>query len=156
MVQLILLCVFLFIVTISALVGLIRGMNKTIIRIMTFAVAMVLAFCISVPITNLIAENVLFEGQTLGEFLLKQIQSETMVVEILNAAPLLKEAVLVAPAFAISILVLPLVFFLCSFLSWIVFLCIQKPLRKAIFKETFKTFVPFYYMNNFYFFAIFF
>lgn len=138
MVQLILLCVFLFIVTISALVGLIRGMNKTIIRGMTFAVAMVLAFCISVPITNLIAENVLLEGQTLGEILLKQIQSETMVVEILNAAPLLKEAVLVAPAFAISILVLPLVFFLCSFLSWIVFLCIQKPLRKAIFKETFK------------------
>ena len=138
MTQLILSGLFIFIVAISALVGLIRGMNKSIIRIITFAFAIILTFCISVPVTNLIADNVLIEGQTLGELLLETIRSEETVAGILNEAPLLEAAILVLPAFAIAILVFPLVFFLLSFISWIVFLCIQKPLRRAMFKETFE------------------
>ena len=138
MTQLILGGLFIFIVAISALVGLVRGMNKSIIRMITFAFAILLTFCISVPVTNLIADNVLIEGQTLGNLLLDAIRSEEMVAGILNESPILEAAILVLPAFAIAILVFPLIFFLCSFISWIVFLCIQKPLRKAMFKETFE------------------
>ena len=138
MTQLILGGLFIFIVAISALVGLVRGMNKSIIRMITFAFAIILTFCISVPVTNLIADNVLIEGQTLGELLLNAIRSEEMIAGILNESPLLEAAILVLPAFAIAILVFPLIFFLCSFISWIVFLCIQKPLRKKMFKETFE------------------
>ena len=138
MTQLILGGLFIFIVAISALVGLVRGMNKSIIRMITFAFAIILTFCISVPVTNLIADNVLIEGQTLGELLLNAIRSEEMIAGILNESPLLEAAILVLPTFAIAILVFPLIFFLCSFISWIVFLCIQKPLRKKMFKETFE------------------
>jgi len=138
MTQLILTGLFIFIVAISALVGLVRGMNKSIIRMITFAFAIILTFCISVPVTNLIANNILIEGQTLGELLLETVRSEETIAGILNESALLEAAILVLPAFAIAILVFPIVFFLCSFISWIVFLCIQKPLRKAMFKETFE------------------
>lgn len=138
MTQLILTVLFFLIVTISALVGLIRGMNKTIIRLITFVGAIVLAFCISAPLTRLLADKILLEGQTLGEILLESVRSEEMIAGILDEAPLLEEAILVSPAFVMAILVFPIVFFLCSFISWIVFLCVKKPLSGAIFKETFE------------------
>ena len=138
MVSLVLLCVFLLFVVFSAFVGLIRGMNKALIRLITFACAMVLTFFASALATNLIAEKVLIEGQTLGNYLLEMLESsDQMVADFLAAAPLLKEAILVAPAFAIAIVVFPVVFFLLSFISWIVFRCIQKPLRKRMFNEQF-------------------
>ena len=133
----ILLCVFLFFVAISAFVGLVRGMNKSVIRLITLAVAMVLTFFASALVTKLIAEKLLIEGQTLGQLILNSISSEEMIVGFLESAPLLKEAILVAPAFAIAIVVFPVIFFLLSFISWIVFCCIQKPLRKKMFKEKF-------------------
>lgn len=133
----ILLCVFLFFVAFSAFIGLVRGMNKSVIRLITLAVAMVLTFFASALVTNLIAEKLLIEGQTLGQLILNSISSEEMIVSFLESAPLLKEAILVAPAFAIAIVVFPVIFFLLSFISWIVFCCIQKPLRKKMFKEKF-------------------
>ena len=133
----ILLCVFLFFVAFSAFVGLVRGMNKSVIRLITLAVAMVLTFFASALVTKLIAEKLLIEGQTLGQLILNSISSEEMIVGFLESAPLLKEAILVAPAFAIAIVVFPVIFFLLSFISWIVFCCIQKPLRKKMFKEKF-------------------
>ncbi|MBR5187279.1 MAG: hypothetical protein IKW18_02300 [Clostridia bacterium] len=138
MTQLILAVLFFLIVTISALVGLIRGMNKTIIRLITFAGAMILSFCISAPLTRLLANKILLEGQTLGEILLESVRSEEMIAGILDEAPLLEEAILVSPAFVMAILVFPIVFFLCSFISWIVFLCVKKPLSRVMFKETFE------------------
>ena len=137
MAALILLCAFLFFVAIGALVGFVRGMNKTVIRLITFVIAMVLTFFASGLVTNLVADKLLIEGQTLGELVLGMIQQEQMVVDFLESAPLLKEAILAAPAFAIGIVAFILVFFLLNFISWIVFCCIQKPLRKAMFKETF-------------------
>ena len=138
MVSLILLCVFLFFVAFSAFVGLIRGMNKALIRLITFAFAMVLTFFVSALATNLIAEKVLIEGQTLGNYVLEMIESsDEMVADFLASAPLLAEAILVAPAFAIGIVAFPVIFFLLSFISWIVFRCIQKPLRKRMFNEQF-------------------
>ena len=137
MMQLILSVLFLFIVGIGALVGLIRGMNKTIIRFITFVFAIILALCISAPITHLISDKILVEGQTLGEILLESIRSEAMIAEILDEAPLLQEAILIIPDFALAIVVLPLVFLFCIFISWVVFRFIQKPLRKIIFKENF-------------------
>ena len=137
MAALILLCAFLFFVAIGALVGFIRGMNKTVVRLITFVVAMVLTFFASGLVTNLVADKVLIEGQTLGELVLGMIQEEEMVADFMEAAPLLREAILVSPAFAIAIVVFPVIFFLLSFISWIVFCCIQKPLRRAMFKETF-------------------
>lgn len=135
--SLVLLSVFLVFVVFSAFVGFVRGMNKSVIRLITLAVAMVLTFFVSAPITNLLADKILIEGQTLGELILNQLNSEEMLVGFLESSPLLKEAILAAPAFAIGIVVFPVVFFLLSFISWIVFRCIQKPLRKAMFKESF-------------------
>lgn len=135
--SLVLLSVFLVFVLFSAFVGFVRGMNKSVIRLITLAVAMVLTFFVSAPITNLLADKILIEGQTLGELILNQLNSEEMLVGFLESSPLLKEAILAAPAFAIGIVVFPVVFFLLSFISWIVFRCIQKPLRKAMFKESF-------------------
>ena len=132
MTQLILAVLFFLIVTISALVGLIRGLNKTIIRLITFAGAMILSFCISAPLTRLLANKILLEGQTLGEILLESVRSEEMIAGILDEAPLLEEAILVSPAFVMAILVFPIVFFLCSFISWIVFLCVKKPLSRVM------------------------
>ena len=137
MAALILLCAFLFFVAIGAIVGLIRGMNKTVIRLITFVIAMVLTFFASGWVTNLVADNLLIEGQTLGELVLGMIQKEQTVADFLESSPLLKEAVLAAPAFAIGIAVFIVVFCLLNVLSWIVFCCIQKPLRKVMFKETF-------------------
>ena len=135
--SLVLLSVFLVFVVFSAFVGFVRGMNKSVIRLITLAVAMVLTFFVSAPITNLLADKILIEGQTLGELILNQLNSEETLVGFLESSPLLKEAILAAPAFAIGIVVFLVMFFLLSFISWIVFRCIQKPLRKAMFKESF-------------------
>ena len=88
-------------------------------------------------VTNLVADKILIEGQTLGELLLDKISSKETIVSFLETAPLLTEAILVAPAFAIAIVVFPVIFSLLNFISWIVFRCVQKPLCKLIFKETF-------------------
>ena len=80
----ILLCVFLLFVVFSAFVGLIRGMNKSVIRLITLAVAMVLTFFASAVITNLAAEKVLIGGQTLGELILDKLSSEEMLVSFLE------------------------------------------------------------------------
>jgi hypothetical protein len=137
MVSLVLLGIFLFFVAFSAFVGLIRGMNKSVIRLITLAVAMILTFFVSAITTNVLAAKILIEGQTLGELVLGMLSEDEAVVAFLESAPLLKEAILVAPAFAMAIVIFPVVFFLLSFISWIVFRCIQKPLRKRMFKETF-------------------
>lgn len=129
---------FAVIVAISALVGLVRGLNKAVIRIMTLVLAVILTFVIAGPVTTLIAENIKVEGLTLGEMILDAVSSTEMVGDILAAAPLMQEAILVAPAFVISIVIFPVVFFVLSFVSWIVFLCVQKPLRRAIFKDSCK------------------
>ncbi|MBR6743762.1 MAG: hypothetical protein IKM00_00890 [Clostridia bacterium] len=133
----ILLCVFLVFVGFSPFVGFVRGMNKSVIRLITLVFAAVLTFFASALVTNLIADKLLIEGQTLGELILAQISSQEMVVNFLESAPLLKEAILAAPAFAMAIVIFPVMFFLLSFISWLVFCCIQKPLRKKMFKEQF-------------------
>lgn len=134
--SIVLLCLFLLCVVIGAVYGLVRGMNKSLIRFGTFLFAVILTFFVSGLVTNVLADNIVIEGQTLGELLLDSaMSSDAMVAGILAAAPLLQEAILVAPAFAIGLVVFPVVFVLLSFLTWIVFLCVQKPLRKAIFKE---------------------
>ena len=137
MVSFILLCVFLAFVAFSAFVGFVRGMNKSIIRLITLAFAMVLTFFASALATNLIAEKLLIEGQTLGEMVLGMVSSEEMIANFLASAPLLEKAILVAPSFAIAIVIFPVMFLVLSFISWIVFRCIQKPLRRKMFKETF-------------------
>jgi|GEM_PF-1685038 len=137
MVSLILLGVFLLFVAFSAFVGFVRGRNKSVIRLITLAFAMVLTFVVSGFGTKLITEKVLIEGQTIGEFLLAQLSSQEMIVGFLESAPLFREAILVAPDFAIAFVLFPIAFLLISFLSWIVFKCIQKPLRKKMFKEQF-------------------
>ena len=96
----VLLCVFLLFVVFSAFVGFVRGMNKSVIRLITFAIATVLTFFASAWATNLIADKFLIEGQTLGELILDQLSSEEMLVSFLESSPLLREAILAAPAFA--------------------------------------------------------
>lgn len=135
MVTLVLLALLAALVTISGLVGLVRGMNKAVVRLLTLFVAVILTFIIAGPIATAIADNIIIEGQSLGQLLLSSIRSTEMVADILDAAPLMQEAILVMPAFLIAIVVFPLVFCLLSFVSWIVFLFVQKPLRRLIFKD---------------------
>lgn len=127
---------FAVIVAVSALLGLARGLNKAVIRLMTLVLAVILTFVIAGPITNLVAQSIKLEGLTLGEMVLEGVRSSEMGGALIDAVPLMREAVLVMPAFALSIVIFPVVFLLLCFISWIAFLCAHKPLRKLIFKES--------------------
>jgi hypothetical protein len=136
MASLILTALFAVTVLISAIYGLIRGLNKSVIRIMTLVVAAELTFVIAGPITTAIVENITIEGQTLGEMILGAVGQMEMAGPILESMPLLRQALLVAPAFVLSIPVFPVVFYVLKFITWIIFLFVQKPLRKLIFKDS--------------------
>ena len=136
MVTLGLLALFAVIVVISALVGLARGMNKAVIRIITLALAVVLTFLIAGSVTAKVDSLIQIDGQTLGQMVVENLRDSEMIAMMLDTAPLMQEAILVAPAFVMSIVIFPVVFMLLSFLSWILFLIVQKPLRKAIFKDS--------------------
>ena len=120
-------------VAIGAIFGLVRGLNKAVIRILTLILAAVLTFLIAGPVTLRIAEEA-----GLGEMILELLRSEPDVAAFLETAPLLQEVVRVLPAFVLSLVVFPVVFLLLKFLTWILFLIIQKPICKALFskKET--------------------
>ncbi len=138
MTTLILTLLFVAIVAISALVGFVRGLSKSVIRIVTLVLAIVFTFVLSGPLTTLVADSIVIQGKTLGEMILESISSTELMANILESAPLMREAILVAPAFVISIVVFPVAFLLLSFVSWIIFLCVQKPLRKLVFRESGK------------------
>ena len=127
---------FAVVVVISAIVGLVRGLNKSVIRIMLLAVAAILTFFIAGPIAKAIVQNITIEGLTLNQLLLDALQSSDGFAGILTKVPALQELLMTLPAFAAAIVVFPVVFMLLSFISWIVFLFVQKPLRKLIFKDS--------------------
>lgn len=129
---------FVAIVVINALIGLVRGLNKSTVRVMHLAVAAALTFAVAGPITELVADLVTIEGKTLGETVLAAARDTDMLARILDSAPLLQEALLVAPTMVMSIAVFPVVFLLLDFIGWIVYLCINKRLRRLIFKESCK------------------
>lgn len=135
MTPLILTLVLAVIVVFSALVGLVRGFSKTVVRLITLALAIVATFIVSGIVTDTIAELAIIEGQTIGQFILGSINGDETVARLLASAPLLEEAILVAPSFAIGFVVFPVVFLLLSFVSWILFLILSKPLRRLFFKE---------------------
>lgn len=126
---------FAVIVAISAIVGLIRGLHKSVIRLMLLVLAVILTFVIAGPVTTALAQNIMLEGQTLGEIILESISGSDMMSGLFATVPLMQEAIRVIPAFVLGIVVFPVVFLLLRFVSWIVFLFVQKPLRKLIFKE---------------------
>lgn len=132
---LILLALFAVAVLIGAIYGLVRGLNKAVIRLMTLVVAVLLTFLIAGPVTTLVAESITIEGMSLGQLILENVNADGSMDMIFAAAPLLREAILVVPAFAISLVVFPVVFGVLKFITWIVFLFVQKPLRKLIFKD---------------------
>lgn len=134
MVTLGLLGLFAVIVVISALVGLCRGMQKSVIRLITLVLAVIASFLTAGPVTKAVVQNIQIDGMTLGQMLLESVRGMEFVGEFVESSPLLQEAILVAPAFVAAIAVFPVVFMLLSFVSWIVFLCVKKPLRKLIFK----------------------
>lgn len=123
-------------VAISALFGLVRGLNKAVIRLITLVLAVILTFVIAGPITTQIAQSVKIDGLTLGEMIAEALGSTDMFYDIFEAVPLVREVVVEVPAFVISIVVFPVVFLVLKFITWIVFLCVQKPLRKLIFKDS--------------------
>lgn len=135
MITMILAILFAVIVAIGALVGLVRGLNKSVIRLMTLVLAVAFTFILAGPVTTAVVENIKIEGQLLGDVLLSSLRSTAMVGDILDAAPLMQEAIRVAPAFACAIVVFPVVFLLLCFISWVIYLFVQKPLRKLIFQE---------------------
>jgi len=135
MTPLILSLLFVVIVAFSALVGFARGFSKTIVRLITLVLAIAATFILSGTITTTIAESVKIQGLTLGELILSNIQGDEMIDGILASAPLLEEAILTAPEFVIGFVIFPVAFLLLSFVSWILFLILSKPLRRLFFKE---------------------
>ncbi|MBE6974397.1 MAG: hypothetical protein E7436_02780 [Ruminococcaceae bacterium] len=131
MATLILITLFAVTVAVGAIVGLIRGLNKSVIRFMTFAVAVILTFLVAAPITNAIIGNLGLE-----ELIFSALE-EAESAALLDTVPQLAGMLTALPGLVVGIVVFPVVFVMLNFISWIVFLCIQKPLRKAIFKETF-------------------
>ena len=136
MASLILTALFAVTVLISAIYGLLRGLNKSVIRLITIVVAAALTFLVAGPITTAIVENITIEGQTLGEMILGAVSQMDIVGPMLETLPLLSQALLVAPAFVLAIPVFPVVFYVLKFITWIIFLFVQKPLRKLIFKDS--------------------
>ena len=128
--SIVLLCLFLLFVVIGALFGFLRGMNRSLIRLGAFFAAAVLTFFVSGLVTNVMNENIVIEGQTLGQMLLDSIMSNEVAARIFNASPLLQEAVLTLPAFVIAVVIFPVVFILLNFISWIVYCVIPKPIFK--------------------------
>ena len=136
MASLILTALFAVTVLISALYGLIRGLNKSVVRIITVVPAILLTFVIAGPVSTAIVQNVTIQGQPLGEMILNAVRQMEGAGPVLDSMPLLSQALLVAPAFALSIVMFPVVFYVLKFITWIIFLFVQKPLRKLIFKDS--------------------
>jgi len=126
---------FAIIVVVGALLGLERGLNKSVIRIITLVVAIVVTLLIVGPISTKIVQSISFDGVTIGEMLLDPINSSEGSNGIMDLIPMLKDSILIIPVFVLSIVLFPLMFVLISFISWIVYLIVQKPLRKLLFKD---------------------
>lgn len=126
---------FALIVVINAIVGLVRGLNKSVVRIMLVVLAVLLTFLIAGPVTTLVANSITVEGQSLGEMVLESVNADGSMDMFLSATPLLRELIMVTPAFVLCLVVFPVLFGVLKFLTWIAFLFAQKPLRKLIFKE---------------------
>ena len=137
MVTLIFSILFAVTLLIGAIFGLVRGMNKALVRLMTLVLAVILTFIIAGPITTSILENVTIGGQTVSQMILSALGEEGMLADVMATVPLIKDAILSAPAFVLAIVVFPVVFLVLKFITWIVFLFVQKPLRKLIFREEF-------------------
>ena len=136
MASLALTALFALTVLISAIYGLIRGLNKSVIRFITMVVAAALTFLVAGPVTNVILANIIIEGQTLGQLIFNEVSNIDMIGPMLESMPMLGQALLVAPAFVLAIPVFPVVFYVLKFITWIIFLFVNKPLRKLIFKDS--------------------
>jgi len=132
----VLLALFVPIILINAIVGLVRGLNKSVVRLMFIVAAALLTYLIAGPIATAVANSITMEGKNLGELILAGINADGSMDAIFAAAPLLLELVMVLPAFVIGIVIFPVVFYTLKVITWIVFLFVQKPLRKLIFKDS--------------------
>ena len=135
LISIVLPALFALTVLISALFGLVRGLNKSVIRMITLVLAAILTFVVAGPITTAILESITIEGQTIAQMITAAV-SQMEMGAIVESIPMLGQAILAAPAFVLSILVFPVVFHVLKFITWIVFLFVQKPLRKLIFKDS--------------------
>ena len=138
MASLILTAVFAVFVLVSALVGLVRGLNKAVIRLITLVLAAALTFAIAGPVSKAIVEAIEIEGVTLKEMLMEVVAQEEMIAALFADMPMLQELLLVLPAFVLAFVMFPVVFWALKFVTWIVFCCVQKPLRRVIFRERFE------------------
>lgn len=128
--------VFALVVVINAIVGLVRGLNKSMIRLIMVILSVGMTYLLAGPITTLITDSITVEGMTLGEMILKSVNSDGSMDMIFSAVPLLPELIKVVPAFVVALVVFPVVFMFVKFTSWIAYLIAQKHIRKLLFKET--------------------
>ena len=126
---------FALVVVINAVVGLVRGLNKSMIRLMMVILSIGLTYLIAGPITTLIADSITVEGQSLSDLILQSINSDGSMDMIFTAVPILPELIKVVPACVIALVVFPVVFMVVKFTSWVAYLFVHKHLRQLIFKE---------------------
>lgn len=129
-----LLGLFLLTVAVSVIIGTVRGLNKTLIRMATLVPAVILPFFLAVPAARKLADSIRVDGRVLGEWL-SQLLEGMEYGELLLQSPILREAVVTLPAFLLAILMLPSLFLLLWFVSWVIYCMIRNPLRRLIFKE---------------------
>lgn len=135
MASLILWGLFALAVVVNAIFGLVRGLNKSVIRLVMVFTAVLLTFLVAGPVTTLIADSITIEGQTLGQLILESVNTDGSMDAFFEASPLLRELIMVIPALGISLVVFPVMFGFIKFTSWIAFLFVQKSLRKVVFKD---------------------
>ena len=133
MAVLILLTIFFLIVSFGAIMGAVRGLNKALIRLVTMIPAVVMTVMLSGPITTAIAGNNGLGGALVNTVM--EAAKGTDFVEILNQAPVLVDAIVALFSLLLSLIITPLLFLGFNFITWIIYLVVQKPLRRLIFKE---------------------
>ncbi|MBQ8448007.1 MAG: CvpA family protein [Clostridia bacterium] len=134
MTPLILSLLFVVIVAFSALMGFVRGFSKTIIRLITFVLAIVLTFAFSGTVTSLVCENVKINGLTIGENILAALTNNNeMLAGIIESAPLLEEAIIVLPEFLIGIVMFIAMFLVLNLISWVLYLIFGKTIVNVLF-----------------------
>ena len=110
---------FVLALAIGAVFGVVRGMRRSIVRLMFLAGAALISFLVAKPVAALIGGN---------------IPLDMGMSELFAQAPLLQAAAETLPVFLMAVVTLPVIFLVLQFITWIVFMIVRDKLVVRIFK----------------------